>query len=90
MLNIRFSKLAKKFVEKVPPKHRRQIVSKSISLKDDPLPSDSKHLKGFLGYFRVDIGEYRIIYTILEPKITIELIGKRNDDEVYRKFKRLM
>ncbi len=90
MLNIRFSKLSKKFVERVPIKHRRQIVEKSVSLKNNPLPSDSRAMKGFPGYFRVDIGEYRIIYTISESKINIELIGKRNDDEVYRKFKRLM
>jgi len=53
------------------------------------LPPDSKPLKGYSGYFATDIGEYRIIYTILEPEVRVELIGKRNDDEVYRKFKRL-
>ncbi len=89
MLKVKLSKLSKKFVEKLPFKHKRQILEKTLSLAKDPLPPDSKPLKGFLGFFRTDIGEYRIIYKIFEPDVIIYLIGKRNDDEVYRKFKRL-
>ena len=89
MLSVKFSKLASKFFKKLPPKQKRQVSVKALSLKDDPLPPDSKPLKGYSGYFATDIGEYRIIYTILEPEVRVELIGKRNDDEVYRKFKRL-
>lgn len=89
MLSIKFSKLASKFFKRLPPKQKRQVSLKVLSLKDDPLPADSKSLKGYPGYFATNIGEYRIIYTVLEPEIKIEIIGKRNDDEVYRKFKRL-
>ncbi len=90
MLNIRFSKLSKKFVSKLPTKHQKQVVKKSISLGNDPLPPDSKAMTGFIGYFRVDSGEYRIIYSFSDSEVLIFLIGKRNDDEVYRKLKRLM
>jgi mRNA interferase RelE/StbE len=49
-------------------------------------------LKGYPGFYRVDSGEYRIIYrfTPEEDLVEIILVGKRNDDEVYEQFKRLM
>lgn len=48
-------------IEKLPPKHFRQLVKKIFSLCEDPYPPDSKGLKGYT-YQRVDAGEYRIIY----------------------------
>ena len=34
--------------------------------------------------YRVDSGEYRILYTIEGNAICIFRVGKRNDDEIYR------
>ncbi len=89
MLRIKLSVLSKKFLIKLPPKQKKQVSNKSLSLGLDPFPPDHKPLQGFPGFFRVDIGEYRIIYTVSQVELSIFLIGKRNDDEVYRKFKRL-
>ena len=47
-------------MRKLPPKHRRQIAEKIVSLRHEPLPPDSEQLKG-LDYRRADIGEYRVI-----------------------------
>jgi|TARA_B100001964_G_scaffold65593_1_gene74693 mRNA interferase RelE/StbE len=87
MLDI--SRSAHKFLDKLQqPKHYKQIASKILSLLKNPKPSDSKHLSGYSGYFRVDSGEYRIIYTITNLVINVVLVGKRNDDEVYKKMSR--
>ncbi|MGH6840761.1 MAG: type II toxin-antitoxin system RelE family toxin, partial [Methylocella sp.] len=45
------------------PKHFKQVVSKVLALASDPFPSDAKQLQGYDDLFRVDLGEYRIIYT---------------------------
>ena len=79
---------SKKFLENLPAKPFRQIVSKVLALLVDPEPPDSKTLSGF-PYRRADIGEYRIIYRIEDDVIRVALIGKRNDDEVYRDLQRL-
>ena len=53
------------------------------------MPSDSKALKGSSeGFRRADTGEYRIIYRIDDECLYVAVIGKRNDDEVYRRFDR--
>ncbi len=70
------------------PKQYKQIACKIFSLLKDPSPPDSKHLSGYPGYLRVDSGEYRIVYTNVDSIIRIVLVGKRNDDEVYRAMQR--
>ncbi|WP_419234837.1 hypothetical protein [Rickettsia endosymbiont of Nabis limbatus] len=39
-------------------------------------------------YYRVDVGEFRIIYQKDKINTYIFLVEKRNDREVYRLFKR--
>jgi mRNA interferase RelE/StbE len=80
------------FFKGLQPKIAAQIAKKVLSLNIDPLPVDSKELSGYPGYFRVDSGEYRIVYQFnpSEDLVQIILVGKRNDDEVYKQLKRLL
>ena len=66
----------------------RQITLKIFSLEDNPRPPDSKRIGG--GY-RVDTGEYRILYEVDDSKqiITVRLVGPRNDDAVYERARRM-
>jgi mRNA interferase RelE/StbE len=82
--SLRIGKPAVKFLKDLPLKEFKQIVIKVISLQSDPRPQDCKTLKGYPGGYRVDQGEYRILYTIEDDTISIFRIGKRNDGEVYR------
>lgn len=90
MLKISLAKSVFKFLKQVPIKHKRQLAMTLESLMENPFPQDSKKLKGTTDYHRVDIGEYRVIYRIDSEKeiIIIGFIGKRNDNEVYKQFKR--
>ena len=88
MLRIRLSKESVKFVKKLLPKHQKQIGSKIQELREKGGSADSRPLIGF-PYFRADVGEYRIIYEIEnDVLLLILLIGKRNDDEVYKRLGR--
>ena len=40
-------------------------------------------------YRRVDIGEFRIIYRVEDDSVKVAVAGKRNDNDVYRKFEKL-
>jgi mRNA interferase RelE/StbE len=59
-------------------------MSKIFSLIDNPKPQDYKALQGYSDYYRVDQGEFRIVYEIRSEEIYIVRVGKRNDDEVYQ------
>jgi mRNA interferase RelE/StbE len=73
------------------PKIAAQIAKKVMSLNVDPLPADYKELAGYAEYYRVD-GEYRIVYRfdVEADLVEVILVGKRNDDEVYKQLKRLL
>ena len=88
MLTIKIEARAQKFLRRVPHKHGRQIVGKIDALATNPFPPDSKRLKG-LPFHQVDSGEYRIAYNLESPIVHVYLIGKRNDDEVYKQLKRM-
>jgi len=72
----------------LPPKHFKQVVSKALALTSEPFPSDAKQLQGYDDLFRIDSGEYRIVYTVTETEVKIIIVGKRNDDEVYARLRR--
>jgi len=90
MLEIRLSNQAGKFLKKLEPKHRKQVVGKIKELMSDPHPHDSKTVRDHPPYMRADIGEYRLIYKTQDDRqlILIAIIGKRNDDHVYKLFQR--
>lgn len=88
MRKIDISKRAPDFLTSRPPKQGKQLAQKILSLGADSMPSDAKKLTG-ADFFRVDSGEFRIVYDFDETTIRIVLVGKRNDGEVYRQFSRL-
>lgn len=87
MREIKLTKQAQKFITHLPPKQKRQIASRVLLLAQDVQPVDSKKLIGY-DYFRVDCGEYRIIYQYDETSVFVYIIGKRNDSDVYRRLER--
>jgi mRNA interferase RelE/StbE len=87
MLKPDISRRAAKFLEGLDAKQARQIARKITALLSDPRPADARPLKGY-AYLRADLGEYRIIYRIEDDRLVVALIGKRNDDEIYRQLRR--
>jgi mRNA interferase RelE/StbE len=87
MHKIDITKSAGKFIKKLPPKQYRQVVGTILALRENPTPHDSKQLSGYPEYQRADIGEYRIVYRFDKDTVYIAVVGKRNDDEVYKRFK---
>lgn len=87
MREINLSKQSIKFISNLPHKQRQQISKALISLQNNPMPQDAKKLHGY-NYYRIDCGEYRVVYIATDVSIDVFLIGKRNDDGVYRKLQR--
>ncbi len=84
MLQIRILKQPLKFLKNRLPKHQKQLALKLIDMRKGNT-SDCEKLKG--NFYRSDSGEYRIIYEIQNDTLIVILIGKRNDDEIYKIFR---
>ncbi len=89
MYKLEITRASSKFLKKLPVKQFRQIVLAILDLSKDPRPNDVRQLKGYSGFYRKDIGEYRIIFRIDGDSLKIAIVGKRNDDDVYKRFKNL-
>jgi mRNA interferase RelE/StbE len=88
MLKLKVAGEVTDFVRTRPPKHQKQIVAKIQTLRDDANPPDSKQVKGSHDYLRADVGEYRIMYRVDHDTLHVALVGKRNDEEAYRRLGR--
>ena len=79
---------ALKDVAGLPPKQYKQILSKIFSLQDNPRPHDCKRLQEYKIGYRVDQGEYRILYTVDDKRkmVNIQRVRKRNDEEAYQRL----
>jgi mRNA interferase RelE/StbE len=79
---------ARSFLERLQPKQFKQVANRIFSLQRDASPQDAKHLSGHPGYRRIDSGEFRVCYTQAGNVIKVTVVGKRNDDDVYRRLDR--
>lgn len=91
MKHLKMSNQAAKFLATLDAKQYRQVGQKVFSLLQNSEPPDSAGLAGAKnGERRADAGEYRIIYTTSETEVDVQVIGKRNGDEVYRIWQRML
>jgi len=84
VLPLSLSRASVRFLDALPPQQYRQVTRKIIMLMADPQPTDAERLKGH-DSSRVTVGEYRVIFDVHDGVLRIIAIGKRNDDEVYRR-----
>ena len=88
MWRIDLSRQAAEFLRGLPAKHARQVAQKLKALGTDPNSLPSESLKGYAPMRRLKAGEYRIIYVLSDDAVLIRLIGKRNDDDIYKLLER--
>jgi len=85
VLPLSLSKASVRFLDTLPPKQYRQVTRRVIQLMADPRPADAERLRGY-EYWRVTVGEYRIVFDVKDGSLRVLAIGKRNDDQVYRRL----
>lgn len=78
---IEFDKKAIKFISK-QPKPQRERIFKAISVL--PLSGDIKVMQGHSGYFRLRVGDYRVIYTVDDNVLIVRIVAVGNRGDVYK------
>lgn len=86
MLKLDLTNDAASFLTGQESKQARQLWNKVVSLMKDPRPNDSIDVGE--GFFRTTSGEFRIIYRFDQTTLYVFLVGRRGDQDVYRKFER--
>lgn len=83
---VEFGKKSIKALLKLPKSIQSHITKKIEILATDPYAehNDVKKLSGELHAYRLRVGDYRVLYRILQGKVIIEIIHIAHRREVYR------
>ena len=79
------SKSAEKEISKLSVKEILKIRETILNLADNPRPFGVKKLEGFDDFYRIKKGNYRIIYTIEDDILTVEVLKVGNRKDVYKR-----
>lgn len=84
MYRIVIKKSALEELKAVQKKFRLKIIQKIDELALDPRPSGVRKLESTENNYRVRVGDYRIIYQIVDAILVIDVIKIANRKEAYR------
>ncbi len=67
------------------PRQEQQRVRAAIDLlADEPLPPGCTKLAGESSVYRVRIGDYRILYEIIDARLVVQVVRVGHSRDVYR------
>ena len=75
---------ARKELKRLPKPEIARIITAINSLSDNPHPQGGKKLAGADSIYRIRQGNYRIIYSIENQQLIIDVIRIGHRKEVYR------
>ena len=82
---VKIKSSAQKEIRKLPGKELRDKVVDIInSLYTNPLPDESKKIKGSKNIYRIRQGTYRVVYQIYKDQLLIIIIRVRHRKDAYR------
>jgi len=73
-----------KILKSLPQKEVKKIAKKIDSLEQNPVPKDSKKLKGEKDLYRVRVGDYRILYFFQNLNLTVLVIRVGHRKDIYK------
>lgn len=81
---ITYRATVKKELRRIHPVMRKAVTKRILSLADDPRPVGVAKLTGGKDEYRLRQGAYRIIYSVYDDEIRIEIIKVGHRSDVYK------
>ncbi|MHC5057731.1 MAG: type II toxin-antitoxin system RelE family toxin [Planctomycetota bacterium] len=75
---------ALKAIKKLERRIRERVVARIVELADDPRPRGSTKLSGPESFYRVRVGDYRIIYEVKADALVVLVLKVGHRRDVYR------
>ena len=81
---ITFARSARKELERLNTNVLGRIFSKIEALAQNPRPHGCRKLRGVDSLWRIRIGDYRVIYHIVDDGMAVDIVAVRHRSQVYR------
>ncbi len=79
-----FARSARKELQNLDPQVARRILRQIEALVKNPRPSGVAKLEGASDLWRIRVGDWRVVYRILDRERLVDVIAVRHRREVYR------
>ena len=83
--SVAFTSSAAKELKRLPARLIARLFPPIENLGSNPRPSGCKKLKGGEREWRIRVGEYRVVYTIDDDELRVDVTRIRHRSEVYKR-----
>ncbi len=80
---VEFTTAAARQVKKLPRPARDRLLTAIEGLQDDPRPHGAKKLVGEQTAWRIRVGDYRVIYDVLDAELVVTVVRAGHRRDVY-------
>jgi mRNA interferase RelE/StbE len=81
---VRFARSARKEIERLESDVVAKVFPRIEALSRNPRPTGCRKLRGTRNLWRIRVGEYRIVYEILDGARLIDVVTVRHRKDAYR------
>lgn len=82
---VEFTSAAARQVRKLPGPVRGRVLDAVAQLAEDPRPHGAKKLAGERTAWRIRVGDYRVIYDVVDERLTVTVVRAAHRREVYQR-----
>ncbi|MFI3119371.1 MAG: type II toxin-antitoxin system RelE/ParE family toxin [Methylococcaceae bacterium] len=82
--SIEFKQSAKKELAQLPRPIAEKVAERIKALADNPRPDGCKKLSGSTYSYRIRINDYRVVYSIIDQCLIIQVIKMGHRKDVYQ------
>ncbi|MDT3739863.1 MAG: type II toxin-antitoxin system RelE/ParE family toxin [Candidatus Kapabacteria bacterium] len=79
-----WKKSAVKELKKIPNQFADKIYDAISELSNEPRPDNSKNMVSLSKHYRLKVGDYRVVYSIEDKILIIEIIRIAHRKDVYK------
>ena len=81
---VRFKPSAADALRRLPKAQQRRVLAKAAALAENPRPPGCKKLSASEAFYRIRVGDYRIIYAVEHQELIILVVRVGHRKDVYR------
>ena len=84
MYSIGYTTSAQRELRKLDSSVRRRVRAAIDALAEDPRPNGCKKISGFETLWRIRIGDYRVVYDVIDEQVIVTVVRVAHRREAYR------
>lgn len=81
---IEITRPARKFLAQLTKQERLRVQTGIDALAETPRPHGCLKMKGFVNQWRIRVGRFRVVYSIYDAELLIEVVDIDDRKDIYR------